>query len=333
MQSVKNVIVTGGAGYIGSHTIIELYNAGFNPIIVDNLCNSSIKNINGINFILGQKIKWYNIDCTIFSEMKKIFNEESNIFGCIHFAAYKSVEESIRLPEKYYSNNVNSLKVLLKCMKHFSVNNLIFSSSCTVYGSPDRLPVYEYEKFKRPESVYSETKQICEEILSLHDISNISLRYFNPIGTHESILIGDCSVDKPSNLVPIISEVAVGERDFITVNGSDYDTNDGTCIRDYIHVSDLAMAHVNAFNYLLENNNLITAFNVGTGKGLSVLEIIEAYEKTNCVKINYKIGPRRVGDIEKIFANVDLIKKELKWTPKKSLDEALSSEYKWKKNI
>ena len=333
MKLKGNIIVTGGAGYIGSHAIVELYKHGYNPVIIDNLCNSSIKNIQGINEILETEIKWYNVDCTNYIEMKNIFEIEKNIAGCIHFAAFKSVEESVLRPEKYYKNNINSLKVILKCMSNKNIKNFVFSSSCSVYGNTKKLPVDEESPFNKASSPYSETKQICEELLMNNKCSSVSLRYFNPIGSHSSLLIGDCSGDKASNLVTIISDVALGIRKELIVNGNDYDTHDGTCVRDYIHVEDLALAHVNALNYLLENSQVKVAFNVGTGFGLSVLDIVNSFQKKININLPHKIGKRRKGDVAKIFANIDLIKKELNWSPTKTLAQALISSFNWKKNI
>ena len=250
---MKKILVTGGAGYIGSHTVVELVKEGYTPIIVDNLCNTSAQNIEGIEQIIGNKIKWHNTDCTDKAAMDKVFAEEGTIEGTIHFAAYKAVEESVQNPQKYYDNNLGSLEVLLQCMGENNVKNIIFSSSCTVYGMPDTLPVDESAPFKKAESPYGETKQICEQILKEDACNSIALRYFNPIGSHSSALIGDCSADKPSNLVPIITEVAIGKREEITVFGDDYNTPDGTCIRDYIHVVDLAKSHVKAMNFLITN--------------------------------------------------------------------------------
>ena len=251
---MTKILVTGGAGYIGSHTLVELSANNFEPIIVDNLCNTSIQNIKGAEKIIGKHIPFYNVDCTNEEALNDVFEHEKNIQGVIHFAAYKSVEESIREPEKYHSNNIGSLQVLLNVMKKHKVENIIFSSSCTVYGSPDVLPVSESTPFKKAESPYGETKQLCEELLNKTDISGVSLRYFNPIGSHESGLIGDCSFDKASNLVPIITETAIGIREQITVFGDDYNTKDGTCLRDYIHVIDLANAHIKALEYVMKNN-------------------------------------------------------------------------------
>tara|TARA_B100000795_G_scaffold65107_1_gene44154 strand:+ start:105 stop:1094 length:990 start_codon:yes stop_codon:yes gene_type:complete len=327
---MKKIIVTGGAGYIGSHTIVELIISGYIPIIVDNLCNTSSQNIDGIEKITDTKVKWYNVDCTDKYAMDKIFYEEGKIDGVIHFAAYKSVEESVQNPQKYYDNNLGSLEVVLKCMQENKVKNIIFSSSCTVYGMPDVLPVNENAPFKKAESPYGETKQICEGILKSDDCNSVALRYFNPIGSHHSALIGDCSVDRPNNLIPIITEVAIGKRDSITIFGDDYNTPDGTCIRDYIHVVDLAKSHVLSMKFLIKNQGK-HAFNVGTGIGVSVLNAIKAFEKINNLKINYSIGPRRSGDIEQIYSNGNLVKNKLIWEPKESLEQAMKSAWDWEK--
>ncbi len=327
---MRKILVTGGAGYIGSHTIVELTAAGYTPIIVDNLCNTSTQNIEGIEKIIGNKIKWHNIDCTDKKAMDKVFSEEGTIEGAIHFAAYKAVEESVQNPQKYYDNNMGSLKVLLECMRKNKVKNIIFSSSCTVYGMPDILPVDENAPFKKAESPYGETKQICEGMLKDDTCNSVALRYFNPIGSHSTAIIGDCSADSPSNLVPIITEVANGKREKITVFGDDYNTPDGTCIRDYIHVVDLAKSHVLAMDFLI-NNPGKHAFNVGTGIGVSVLDAIKAFEKTNNLSINYSIGPRRSGDIEQIYANSSLVKAKLGWEAKESLEQAMRSAWDWEK--
>jgi UDP-glucose 4-epimerase len=327
---MRKILVTGGAGYIGSHTVVELTAAGYTPIIVDNLCNTSTQNIEGIEKIIGNKIKWHNTDCTDKVGMDRVFTEEGTIEGAIHFAAYKAVEESVQNPQKYYDNNMGSLEVLLQCMQENEVKNIIFSSSCTVYGMPDFLPVTEDAPFKKAESPYGETKQICEGMLKDDTCNSVALRYFNPIGSHSSFLIGDCSADKASNLVPIITEVAIGKREKITVFGDDYNTPDGTCIRDYIHVVDLAKSHVLAMDFLV-NNPGKHAFNVGTGIGVSVLDAVKAFEKTNNLSINYSIGPRRDGDIEQIYANGSLVKAKLGWKAKESLEKAMKSAWDWEK--
>ena len=327
---MKKILVTGGAGYIGSHTIVELIAAGYTPIIVDNLCNTSTQNIDGIEKIIDTEVKWHNVDCTEKEAMDKVFAEHGKIEGVIHFAAYKAVEESVQNPQKYYDNNMGSLEVVLKCMQEHDVKNIIFSSSCTVYGMPDILPVDENAPFKKAESPYGETKQICEQMLKEDSCNNVALRYFNPIGSHPSALIGDCSADRPSNLVPIITEVAIGKREKITVFGDNYNTHDGTCIRDYIHVVDLAKSHVLAMNFLIKNPGK-HAFNVGTGIGISVLDAVKAFEKTNNLKINYSIGPRRNGDIEQIYANGNLVKTKLGWEPIETLEQAMKSAWDWEK--
>ena len=315
---MHKVIVTGGAGYIGSHTIIELLKAGYTPVIVDNLCNTTTQNLTGIEKITGEKVKWYNVDCTDRIAMNKILSKEWEAEGVIHFAAYKSVEESVQDPQKYYNNNLGSLEVLLQCMTYNNIKNIIFSSSCTVYGMPDILPVDENAVFKQAESPYGETKQLCEKILLNDSCNSISLRYFNPIGSHKSALIGDCSSDTPSNIVPIITETAIGKRDQVTIFGNDYKTNDGTCIRDYIHVVDLAKSHVSALDFIL-NNAGKHAFNIGTGIGISVLDLINIFEKANNIRVNYTIGNRRKGDVEQIYANVSLAKVQLGWEARETL--------------
>jgi len=323
----KKVLVTGGAGYIGSHTVVELFNSGYMPIIVDNLCNTSEKNLLGINQILKTNIPFHKVDCTDLSQMKNIF-DTYDIYACIHFAAFKSVTESIENPKKYYKNNVVSTEVLLKCIEKNKFKNLIFSSSCTVYGIPDTLPVNEDAPFKKAESPYGETKQQCEILISKNLCNSVSLRYFNPIGSHDSGYIGDFSNDNASNLVPIITEVAFGIRDKLIVNGNDYNTHDGTCVRDYIHVQDLAVAHVKALDFLLKNN-VKDVFNIGTGKGLSVLDIINDFQEANDLKLNYEFGPRREGDVEEIYSDGAKSKKILRWSAKKTTKEALISALNW----
>ena len=328
----KDILVTGGAGYIGSHTVVELYNSGYRPIIVDDLSNTSLNNISGIEKIIGDKISFYKIDCTNEEKMNELFKKEINIEGVIHFAAFKSVEESVREPKKYYENNIGSLQVLLKIMKKYTVRNIIFSSSCTVYGSPDILPVSELAPFKKAESPYGETKQLCEKLIDEVDLNSISLRYFNPVGSHENCLIGDCSADKPNNLVPIICEVASGKRNAMQIFVNDYNTIDGTCVRDYIHVVDLAKAHVAALNHILNSKKNKTAYNIGVGKGVSVQEVVNSFEQINNIKISNKIGPRRAGDVEEIYSNNTKINEELNWFPIMSFQSALKTAWTWEKN-
>ena len=326
----KNILVTGGAGYIGSHTLVELYNSGYNPIVVDNLCNSSYDNITGAEQIIKSKIDFYEVDCTDFEQMDKVFKVQKDIDAVIHFAAFKSVEESVRQPNKYFSNNIGSLETLINLMNSHNVNNIIFSSSCTVYGTPEFLPVNELAPFGKAESPYGETKQLCEKLIEDSEINSISLRYFNPVGSHPTSLIGDCSADKPNNLVPIICEVASGKRESMQIFGNDYNTIDGTCVRDYIHVVDLAKSHVKAMDFLI-NNPGKHAFNVGTGIGVSVLEAIKVFEQSNNLSINYTIGPRRDGDIEQIYANGSLVKSKLGWEAKETLQQAMISAWEWEK--
>ncbi|MAC40473.1 MAG: UDP-glucose 4-epimerase GalE [Pelagibacterales bacterium] len=322
------ILVTGGAGYIGSHTVVELFLCGYMPIIVDNLSNSSETNISGINQILNTNIPFHKIDCTDFEQMENLFKFYDDIYACIHFAAFKSVGESIANPKKYYTNNIGSLEVILKCLNKNKFKNLIFSSSCTVYGMPDKLPINELAPFKKAESPYGQTKQKCEVLIKENICNSVSLRYFNPIGSHASVMIGDCSHDGVDNLVPIVTEVASGIREKLIINGNDYNTHDGTCVRDYIHVQDLASAHVSALDYLLKNK-VKEVFNVGTGKGLSVLDIINIFEEVNNLKVNYTIGARREGDIDKIYSDGNKIKNFLDWQPNRTIKEALISAWTW----
>ena len=327
----KDILVTGGAGYIGSHTLVELYNSGYRPIVVDNLSNSSITNIKGAEQIIKTKIHFYQIDCTDFDQMYNIFKVQKNIDAVIHFAAYKSVEESVRQPNKYFSNNVGSLETMIDLMNNHDVNNIVFSSSCNVYGTPEFLPVNELAPFRKAESPYGETKQLCEKLLEESTINSISLRYFNPVGSHPTCLIGDCSADKPNNLVPIICEVASGKRKSMQIFGNDYDTHDGTCVRDYIHVVDLAKAHTMALNHILNNTKIKTAYNLGVGRGVSVLEVIDLFEKVNELKISHETGPRRSGDIEQIYSDNNKINNELGWIPVMTFESALESAWNWEK--
>jgi UDP-glucose 4-epimerase len=334
----KHILVTGGAGYIGSHTVVELINQGFNVSIIDNLNNSSIEVIDSIETITGVKPRFYNFDlCDELLTSKFIF-ENDDIDAAIHFAAYKAVGESVEQPLKYYKNNLGSLVSLLDGISKSKPKNfkgLVFSSSCTVYGQPDKLPVTENSEIKKAESPYGHTKQISEDILINNarnvDYSSIALRYFNPIGAHESALIGELPNGVPNNLVPYITQTGIGKRECLNVFGNDYDTADGSCIRDFIHVVDLAKAHVAAINRLLEDKtkNNFEVFNIGTGKGNSVLEVINSFEKVSDKRLNYKIVERRLGDIEKIYADTTIANEELNWHAESSLDEAMLSAWKW----
>ena len=292
---MEKILITGGAGYIGSHTAVALINAGFEPVIIDNFSNSEKKVLEGLKNICGVEVTCYELDCLDRSGLERVF-VENDFSGVIHFAAYKAVGESTRLPLKYYSNNIDSLLILLETMTKFGVKNLVFSSSCTVYGQPEVLPVKESTPRKPAESPYGNTKKICEDILSDYIQSGVesrivSLRYFNPVGAHPSGEIGELPLGVPNNLVPFITQTAAGWREKLTVFGVDYNTPDGSCVRDYIHVMDLADAHVKSLEYLFEQkNNFIDIFNVGTGRGNTVLEVIKTFEKVSGLSLNYELG-------------------------------------------
>lgn len=336
----KKILVTGGTGYIGSHTVVELQNRGFDVIIIDDLSNSSIEVLDSIAKITGTKPAFEQFNLTDKIKTAQFFKNHTDIDAIIHFAASKAVGESVQEPLLYYSNNLISLMNLLSCMDEFGVKNIVFSSSCTVYGQPDKLPVTESTPRKEAESPYGNTKKICEDIIrdtcnALPQISAISLRYFNPIGAHESSLIGESPNGVPNNLVPFITQTAAGLRKELSVFGDDYNTPDGSCIRDYINVVDLAVAHVNALNrlFLEKSASNYEYFNVGTGQGVSVLEIVNSFEKVSGVKLNYKIVGRRAGDIEQIYADTEKGNKELGWKAQHTLDETLLSAWNWEKRI
>lgn len=344
MIEKKKILVTGGAGYIGSHTVVALKEANYIPIIIDNFSNAEKSVIPALEQIIGDPVKLYEGDCTDSQFMEQVFSQEKDLAGVIHFAAYKAVGESVLEPLKYYENNVYSLILLLKIMQRFQVRNLVFSSSCTVYGEPDTLPVTEASPKKPAASPYGNTKQICEEIIE--DVFNagsrnskglkaISLRYFNPVGAHPSSLIGELPLGVPNNLVPFVTQTAAGLREKLTVFGDDYDTPDGSCIRDYIHVVDLANAHVKALAYLEAQNadGFYDIFNVGTGQGNSVLELIHTFEKVSGEKLNFEIGPRRQGDVEKVYANVDKANQKLDWHVQYSLEDSLRDSWNWQKKL
>lgn len=329
------ILVTGGAGFIGSHTVVELHNAGFEPVIIDNLYNSNLNVLEGIKKITGKTFPFYEIDCNDADKVRALFEKEK-FDGVIHFAAYKAVGESVEKPLNYYENNLISLMVLLRAMKEFNVDKFVFSSSCTVYGQPEKLPVTESTPRLPANSPYGNTKAIAEDIIRDHvhsgpGIKAISLRYFNPIGAHETSLIGELPNGVPSNLVPFITQTAAGLRKSLTVFGNDYNTPDGTCIRDFIHVVDLAKAHVKALD-LLESQtdtNYYDVFNVGTGEGYTVLQLINTFEEVNGVKLNYTIGPRREGDVEKIYAQSDKVNNVMKWRAEKTMADALRDAWNW----
>ena len=333
--SSPKVLVTGGTGYIGSHTVVALLEAGYDVYVVDNLSNSNIEVLNGIEQITGKRPIFENIDCTDYVAMDKFFTKHEGIKAVIHFAASKAVGESVEIPLKYYRNNVVSLVNLLELMPIHKVEGLVFSSSCTVYGQPDVLPVDEKAPIKKALSPYGNTKQICEDIImdtvhANHALKSILLRYFNPIGAHPSAAIGELPNGVPNNLVPFVAQTAAGIHKKIKVFGNDYNTPDGTCIRDYINVMDLAYAHVTAVDRLL-NKDLQEpeVYNLGTGKGLSVMELIKTFEAVNGVKVPYEIVGRREGDIEQVWANPSLAQKVLKWKAKASVEETLASAWKW----
>lgn len=329
------ILVTGGAGFIGSHTVVELHNAGFEPVIIDNLYNSNLNVLEGIKKITGKEFPFYEIDCNDADKVRALFEKEK-FDGVIHFAAYKAVGESVEKPLNYYENNLISLLVLLRAAKEFNVDKFVFSSSCTVYGQPEKLPVTESTPRLPANSPYGNTKAIAEDIIRDYVHSNpglkaISLRYFNPIGAHETSLIGELPNGVPSNLVPFITQTAAGLRKSLTVFGNDYNTPDGTCIRDFIHVVDLAKAHVKALDLLQSqtDTNYYDVFNVGTGEGYTVLQLINTFEEVNGVKLNYTIGPRREGDVEKIYAQSDKVNNVMKWRAEKTMADALRDAWNW----
>ena len=335
MANSNKVLVTGGAGYIGSHTVVSLVNAGYEPVILDNYSNSDPLVLSGLTDILNKDIIHYQGDCQDWKLVKSIFSDH-NLKGVIHFAASKAVGESVENPLLYYRNNLDSLLTMLKAMDQFKVNNLVFSSSCTVYGQPDHLPVTEDTQRKPAASPYGNTKQICEDIIfdvtkSPIHLKAVSLRYFNPIGAHTSAKIGELPLGTPNNLIPYVAQTAAGLRENLIIFGDDYNTPDGTCIRDYIHVVDLADAHVKSLSYLDQkpSMNFYDVFNLGTGKGNTVLEVIRNFEEITGSPLNYTIGPRRSGDVEQIFASVDKARTELDWSATKTMSEALADTWKW----
>jgi len=333
----ETIIVTGGAGFIGSHTVVELLAQGYNPIIIDNFCNSEKSALEGLRKITGKNITLYEGDCTDSVFMKKVF-DETNPSGVIHFAAYKAVGESVEKPLKYYTNNIGSLLVLLEVMKEANCTRLVFSSSCTVYGTPEKLPVTEQSPTQKANSPYGNTKQIAEDVIkdqvgAKAGLSAIALRYFNPIGAHPTGLIGELPIGTPNNLVPFVTQTAAGIRNELTIFGNDYNTPDGTNIRDYIHVVDLAKAHVKTLEYLNDKFDFYDFINVGTGTGTSVLDITNTFEKVTGLKLNYKIGPRRAGDVEQIFASVDKSKELLNWQTELTVEDALRDAWNWQTRI
>jgi len=334
------ILVTGGLGFIGSHTVVELQNEGLDVVIIDNCSNSSPDVVKGITSITGKTPMFEQFDLREKDKVQDFFKRHSDIVGVIHFAASKAVGESVEQPLLYYENNISVLVYILQELQKKEKINFIFSSSCTVYGQADELPITENAPVKIAESPYGNTKQIGEEIIKdtckvQPNLNAIALRYFNPIGAHPSAEIGELPIGVPQNLVPFITQTAIGLREQLSVFGDDYPTNDGTCIRDYIHVVDLAKAHVVALQRLIKGSNKSNyeIFNVGTGKGSSVLEVIQSFEKVSGQRLNYKIVDRREGDITVAYANTDKANNELGWKSKSTLDDALSSAWKWEQKV
>lgn len=332
---MSKILVTGGCGYIGSHTIVDLFENGFSVISIDNNSRSTAYPVNGIEQITGKRIKNYKVDLKNFDETRAVFQENPDITGVIHFAAYKAVGESVEEPLLYYENNIFGLVNLLKCVQEFEIPYFVFSSSCTVYGNPETIPVTESSPVKKAESPYGATKQMSEEILQ--DIAKrgvtttILLRYFNPVGAHPSGFIGELPVGKPQNLVPAITQTAVGKLPKLMVYGNDYPTRDGSCLRDYIHVCDIAHAHTLSIRYLMDKKNqtYCDIFNLGTGNGVTVLEVIHAFEEVSGIKLNYEIGPRRPGDVIAIYANNDAAITQLGWKIQYDLTEMMRTAWAW----
>lgn len=332
---MAKILVTGGCGYIGSHTIVDLIENGFDVISIDDNSKSSTRLLEGVERISGKKIKNYKVDLKKFEDTHAVFQENNNIAGVIHFAAYKAVGESTEKPLEYYENNLFGVINVLKCVKEFNVPNFVFSSSCTVYGSPDEIPVTEQSPVKKAESPYGATKQMAEQIIEdyakVNNTNTILLRYFNPVGAHPSIEIGELPLGRPMNLVPAITQTAIGKLPEMKVHGVDYDTRDGSCLRDYIHVADIAHAHTLALQFLQEGKNETRCeiFNLGTGNGYTVLEVIKAFEEVSGEKLNYSTGPRRPGDIVAIYANNQHAVDNLKWDIKYGLKEMMDTAWKW----
>ena len=334
----QTILVTGGTGFIGSHTVVELQQAGYNVVIVDNLSNSRADVVDGIESITGVRPAFEQVDCQDLAALANVFDKYSDISGVIHFAASKAVGESVQKPLTYYRNNITSLINILELMQRHEVKGIIFSSSCTVYGQPsaEHLPVTEDAPIQKALSPYGNTKQINEEIIQdfIHSgaaVKAVILRYFNPIGAHPSALIGELPIGVPMNLIPFVTQTAAGIRKQLKIFGNDYGTSDGTCIRDYIYVCDLAKAHVKAMERVLgnENTDAVEVFNIGTGRGVSTLEVVEGFERATGVKVNWEYAPRREGDIEKVWADPAKANTVLGWKAETSLDDTLRSAWKW----
>ena len=335
----KRVLVTGGTGYIGSHTTVELLEAGYEVVIVDNLSNSERFVLKGIQKITGQRVPFHKVDCRSLAALRRIF-VRYKFDAVIHFAASKAVGESVEQPLLYYQNNLVSLMKILQLMRETGVPNLVFSSSCTVYGQAEKLPVSEQTPRREATSPYGNTKHMCEDIIrdsvaAYPEVHSIALRYFNPIGAHPSAEIGELPRGVPNNLIPFVTQTAAGIRPVLSVFGDDYNTPDGSCIRDYINVTDLAKAHVVAVNRMTggKMKKPFEIFNIGTGRGVSTLEVVRTFEKVNHLKLNYKIVGRRAGDIEAVWADPSFANEELGWKAEKSLDETLQSAWKWQQHL
>jgi len=332
---MKKILVTGGTGYIGSHTTVELQQQGYDVVIVDNLANSSLDVLDNIERITGIRPEFEQFDLADTEKTRDFFRRHKDLGGVIHFAAYKAVGESVANPLMYYHNNLFSLIHVMEGMKENNIRNLVFSSSCTVYGQPGQLPVTEEAPVQKAWSPYGNTKQMCEEILEFSvkqaGIKAIALRYFNPIGAHESALIGELPIGTPNNLMPFVTQTAIGIRECLSVFGGDYNTHDGTAIRDYIHVVDIAKAHVVAVERMIRDKGKseLEIFNLGTGNGYSVLDVIRSFEKMSGQKLNYKIVDRRPGDVEQVWADTRLANNELGWKAEKSLDDMTLSAWRW----
>jgi UDP-glucose 4-epimerase len=336
---MKKILVTGGCGYIGSHTVVDLIENGFEVISVDNNSRSSPRILEGVEKITGIKVKNYKVDLCNYDDTFAIFQENEDIAGIVHFAAFKAVGESVEDPLMYFENNIVSLINLMKCVQEFKIPYFVFSSSCTVYGNPDVIPVTEKTPPKPAESPYGYTKQMGEQIINefakVNDVQCILLRYFNPVGAHPSIHIGELPIGKPANLVPAITQTAVGKLSQMKVYGNDYPTRDGSCIRDYIHVCDIAHAHTLSLLYLMDEKatKKCEVFNLGSGNGVTVLEAIHTFEKVSGVKLNYVIAPRRVGDVIAIYANNEYARNQLGWTVKYSLEDMMLTAWKWEQRL
>ena len=338
-MNTKSVLVSGGAGYIGSHTVVELIAAGYSVVIADNLSNSDMSGVEGVRAITGVDVPFINVDCCDKAAFAKVF-EQYDFDSVIHFAAFKAVGESVADPMKYYHNNLLSFMNVIELMREYGRQNIVFSSSATVYGEAEELPVTEHTERKPATSAYGNTKQMCEDILrdsvaAYSELKGIALRYFNPIGAHPSALIGELPRGVPQNLVPYITQTAAGVRECLSIFGDDYPTEDGSCLRDYIDIVDLAKAHVAAINRMVEGKSAESyeIFNIGTGRAVSVFELVNTFEKVNNLKLNYKVAPRRAGDVVAVWADTSLANKELNWQAERSVEQTLQAAWEWEKRV